>query len=72
MCNNEEYNLTGFNKVNNDYNIYYKGGEHATIEYLNANGLNIVCESAIDKISIDGENMILRKDEDKVVERWRD
>ena len=55
LCNTEEYNLTGFNKVNNDYNIYYKGGEHATIEYINANGLNIVCESAIKTISIDGE-----------------
>lgn len=57
LCNNEEYNLTGFNKVNNDYNIYYKGGEHATIEYLNANGLNIVSKkSAIQIVNIDGEN----------------
>ena len=51
-----EYSLDGYTKINSDYDMYYKGGEYATIDYLNMNGLHIVCGNAIRSLTIDGEN----------------
>lgn len=51
-----EYSLEGYTKINSDYDMYYKGGEYATIDYLNMNGLHIVCRNAIRSLTIDGEN----------------
>lgn len=56
LCNNEEYNLTGFNKVNNNYNIYYKGGEHTKITYLGSEGISIHSDVSIKTFIVDGEN----------------
>lgn len=50
------YSLAGYTKINSDYDIYYKGGEYATIDYLNMNGLYIVCQNAIRSLTIDGES----------------
>lgn len=50
-----DYSLTGYTKINGDYDMYYKGGEYATIDYLNTNGLYIVCDNAIQTITVDGE-----------------
>ena len=41
-------------KINSDYDMYYNGGEYATIDYLNINGLYIVCQNAIRSLTIDG------------------
>lgn len=49
------YSLTGYTKINSDYDMYYKGGEYATIDYLNMNGLYIVCQNAIRSLTIDGK-----------------
>ena len=51
-----DYSLEGYTKINSDYDMYYKGGEYATIDYLNMNGLYIVCQNAIRSLTIDGEN----------------
>lgn len=51
-----DYSLDGYTKINSDYDMYYKGGEYATIEYLNMNGLYIVCPNAIRSLTIDGES----------------
>ena len=51
-----DYSLDGYAKINSDYDMYYKGGEYATIEYLNMNGLYIVCPNAIRSLTIDGES----------------
>lgn len=51
-----DYSLEGYTKINSDYDMYYKGGEYATIEYLNMNGLYIVCQNAIRSLTIDGES----------------
>lgn len=51
-----DYSLTGYTKINSDYDMYYKGGEYATIDYLNMNGLYIVCQNAIRSLTIDGES----------------
>lgn len=51
-----EYSLDGYIRINSDYDMYYKGGEYATIEYLNMNGLYIVCPNAIRSLTIDGES----------------
>lgn len=50
------YSLTGYTKINSDYDMYYKGGEYAVIDYLNPNGLYIVCQNAIRSLTIDGES----------------
>lgn len=51
------YSLEGYTKINIDYDMYYKGGgEYATIDYLNINGLYIVCGNAIRSLTIDGES----------------
>lgn len=54
LCRSD-YSLTGYTKINSDYDMYYKGGEYATIDYLNSNGLYIVCNNAIQTITVDGE-----------------
>lgn len=51
-----DYSLEGYTKINSDYDMYYKGGEYATIDYLNMNGLYIVCQNAIRSLTIDGES----------------
>lgn len=51
-----DYSLEGYAKINSDYDMYYKGGEYATIDYLNMNGLYIVCQNAIRSLTIDGES----------------
>lgn len=51
-----EYSLDGYTKINSEYDMYYKGGEYATIDYLNMNGLYIVCPNAIRSLTIDGES----------------
>lgn len=51
-----DYSLTGYTKINSDYDMYYNGGEYATIDYLNVNGLYIVCQNAIRSLTIDGES----------------
>lgn len=51
-----DYSLEGYTKINSDYDMYYKGGEYATIDYLNMNGLYIVCGNAIRSLTIDGES----------------
>ena len=50
------YSLEGYTKINTEYDMYYKGGEYATIDYLNMNGLYIVCQNAIRSLTIDGES----------------
>lgn len=50
------YSLTGYTKINSDYDMYYKGGEYAVIDYLNPNGLYIVCQNAIRSLTIDGKS----------------
>lgn len=50
------YSLAGYTKINSDYDMYYKGGEYAVIDYLNPNGLYIVCQNAIRSLTIDGES----------------
>lgn len=50
------YSLVGYTKINSDYDMYYKGGEYAVIDYLNPNGLYIVCQNAIRSLTIDGES----------------
>lgn len=54
-----DYSLEGYSKINSDYDMYYKGGEYATIDYLNMNGLHIVCQNAIRSLTIDGESSTL-------------
>lgn len=51
-----DYSLTGYTKINSDYDMYYNGGEYATIDYLNVNGLYIVCQNAIRSLTIDRES----------------
>lgn len=51
-----DYSLTGYTKINSDYDMYYKGGEYAVIDYLNPNGLYIVCQNAIRSLTINGES----------------
>ena len=50
------YSLAGYTKINSDYDMYYKGGEYAVIDYLNPNGLYIVCQNAIRSLTIDRES----------------
>lgn len=50
------YSLAGYTKINSDYDMYYKGGEYTVIDYLNPNGLYIVCQNAIRSLTIDGES----------------
>lgn len=57
LCN-VNYDLTGFVKPNDDIEIYVeKYGTESHIDYLNVNGLYIVCNNAIKSVSIDDENV---------------
>lgn len=57
LCNGESVDMTGYTRPNNSYNIWlkYEKPAYANTDYLDINGLYIVCNSAISSILIDNE-----------------
>lgn len=57
LCNGESVDMTGYTQPNNDYNIWlkYEKPAYATTDYLDINGLHIICSNAISSILIDNE-----------------
>lgn len=57
ICSGENVDMTGFVKPNSKYNIWlrYEQPQYANTDYLDINGLYIVCYHAISNILIDGQ-----------------
>ena len=57
LCSGENVDMTGFVKPNSNYNIWlkYEQPQYANTDYLDVNGLHIVCFNAISNILIDGQ-----------------
>lgn len=57
LCSGENVDMTGFVKPNSNYNIWlkYEQPQYANTDYLDVNGLHIVCFNAISTILIDGQ-----------------
>lgn len=57
LCSGENVDMTGFVKPNSNYNIWlkYEKPQYANTDYLDVNGLYIVCFNAISTILIDGQ-----------------
>ena len=57
LCNGDSVDMTGYTKPNDDYDIWlkYEKPQYAYTDYLDANGLHIICHNAISSILIDGQ-----------------
>lgn len=57
ICSGDNVDMTGFVKPNSKYNIWlrYEQPQYANTDYLDINGLYIVCYHAISNILIDGQ-----------------
>lgn len=57
LCSGENVDMTGYTQPNDAYNIWlkYEKPQFADTDYLDVNGLHIVCFNAISSILIDGQ-----------------
>lgn len=57
LCSGDSVDLTGYTKPNDNYDIWlkYDKPSYAETDYLNENGLHIVCTVAISSVLIDGQ-----------------
>lgn len=60
LCNGDSVDMTGYTQPNNNYNIWikYETPAYANTDYLDVNGLYIVCHNEISRILINDEPFI--------------
>lgn len=60
LCSGDSVDMTGYTKPNDNYDIWlkYEKPQFADTDYLNENGLHIVCHNAISSILIDNETFL--------------